>query len=140
MGPKEDGSIPAEQINVLKELGAWNKKHAEAVFNTIGGIPQGHFYGPTTLSKDSTVLYLFLQGQSSGQLMLKGLVNKIKEITVVGNGTKLTHKVIGKISWSPVPGLVYIDVPANVLDKYITVLKLKLDKPVKLYRGQGGFN
>ncbi len=140
MGPKEDGSIPAEQINVLKELGAWNKKHAEAVFNTIGGIPQGHFYGPTTLSKDSTVLYLFLQGQSSGQLMLKGLVNKIEEITVVGNGTKLTHKVIGKISWSPVPGLVYIDVPANVLDKYITVLKLKLDKPVKLYRGQGGFN
>jgi len=140
MGPKEDGSIPAEQINVLKELGAWNKKHAEAVFSTIGGIPQGHFYGPTTLSKDSTVLYLFLQGQSSGQLMLKGLVNKIEEITVVGNGTKLTHKVIGKISWSPVPGLVYIDVPANVLDKYITVLKLKLDKPVKLYRGQGGFN
>lgn len=140
MGPKEDGSIPAEQINVLKELGAWNKKHAEAVFNTIGGIPQGHFYGPTTLSKDSTVLYLFLQGQSSGQLMLKGLANKIEEITVVGNGTKLTHKVIGKISWSPVPGLVYIDVPANVLDKYITVLKLKLDKPVKLYRGQGGFN
>ena len=124
----------------MKELGAWNKKHAEAVFNTIGGIPQGHFYGPTTLSKDSTVLYLFLQGQSSGQLMLKGLVNKIEEITVVGNGTKLTHKVIGKISWSPVPGLVYIDVPANVLDKYITVLKLKLDKPVKLYRGQGGFN
>ena len=26
MGPMEDGTIPAEQINVLKELGAWNKK------------------------------------------------------------------------------------------------------------------
>jgi alpha-L-fucosidase len=56
----------------------------------------------------------------------------------VGNGTKLTHKVVGKISWSPVPGLVYINLPEDVLDKYITVLKLKLDKPVKLYRGQGG--
>jgi alpha-L-fucosidase len=72
--------------------------------------------------------------------MLKGLDNKIEEITVLGNGTKLTHKVVGKISWSPVPGLVYIDVPANVLDKYVTVLKLKLDKPVKLYRGHGGFD
>ena len=72
--------------------------------------------------------------------MIKGLSNKIEDITVVGNGTKLTHKVIGKISWSPVPGLIYIDVPENVLDKYITVLKLKLDKPVKLYSGQGGFN
>jgi alpha-L-fucosidase len=72
--------------------------------------------------------------------MLKGLDNKIQEITVVGNGTKLSHKIVGKISWSHVPGLVYIEVPSVVLDKYVTVLKLKLDKPVKLYRGQGGFN
>ncbi len=140
MGPREDGTIPEEQIHVLKELGAWNKKNGEAIFNTIGGIPQGHFYGPTTMSKDSTTLYLFLHGQTSGQIMLKGLDNKIQEITVVGNETKLTHKIVGKISWSHVPGLVYIDVPSFVLDKYVTVLKLKLDKPVKLYRGQGGFN
>ena len=140
MGPKEDGTIPEEQIHVLKELGAWNKKNGEAIFNTIGGIPQGHFYGPTTMSKDSTTLYLFLHGQTSGQIMLKGLDNKIQEITVVGNGTKLSHKIVGKISWSHVPGLVYIDVPTVVLDKYVTVLKLKLDKPIKLYRGQGGFN
>lgn len=140
MGPKEDGTIPAEQLNVLKELGAWNKKNGEAIFNTIGGIPQGHFYGPTTLSKDSTTLYLFLHGQSSGTFMLKGLDNKIVEISVLGNGTKLSHKVVGKISWSPVPGLVYIDVPPTVLDKYVTVLKLKLDRPVKLYRGHGGFD
>ncbi len=140
MGPKEDGTIPEEQIHVLKELGAWNKKNGEAIFNTIGGIPQGHFYGPTTMSKDSTTLYLFLHGQTSGQIMLKGLDNKIQEITVVGNGTKLSHKIVGKISWSHVPGLVYIDVPTVVLDKYVTVLRLKLDKPIKLYRGQGGFN
>jgi alpha-L-fucosidase len=140
IGPKEDGNIPQQQINVLKELGAWNKKHGEAIFGTLGGIPQGHFYGPTTLSKDSTTLYLFLHGKTSGTLMLKGLDNKIQEITVLGNGTKLDHKVVGKISWSHVPGLVYIDVPASTLDKYVTVLKLKLNKPIKLYRGQGGFN
>ena len=140
MGPKEDGTIPDEQIHVLKELGAWNRKHSEAIFNTVGGLPQGHFYGPTTLSKDSTSLYLFLHGHVSGTVMVKGLINKITDITVLGNGTQLSHKVVGKISWSPVPGLVYIDIPENVLDKYITVLKVKLDKPLKLYRGQGGLN
>ncbi|WP_295654654.1 alpha-L-fucosidase [uncultured Mucilaginibacter sp.] len=138
IGPKEDGTIPPEEINILKELGAWNKKNGEAIFNTVAGIPQGHFYGPTTLSKDSTTLYLFVHGKTSGQLMLKGLDNKIKDISVVGTGTKLNHKVVGKISWSPVPGLVYINLPEGVQDKYITVLKLKLDKPIKLYRGQGG--
>jgi alpha-L-fucosidase len=140
MGPKEDGTIPEEQINVLKELGAWNKKNGEAIFNTVVGIPQGHFYGPTTLSKDSTTLYLFLHGKTSGKVMLKGLVSKIEKITVVGHGSGLTHKIVGKISWSPVPGLVYIDVPVTVLDKYVTVLKLKLDGKVKLYRGHGGLS
>ncbi|HWZ04589.1 MAG TPA: alpha-L-fucosidase, partial [Mucilaginibacter sp.] len=138
IGPKEDGTIPDEEINVLKELGAWNKRNGEAIFNTIAGIPQGHFYGPTTLSKDSTTLYLFVHGKTTGPLMLKGLDNKIEDITVLGNGTKITHKVVGKISWSQVPGLVYINLPEGVQDKYITVIKLKLDKPVKLYRGQGG--
>lgn len=140
MGPMEDGTIPVEQVNVLKELGAWNKRNGEGIFNTIGGIPQGHFYGPTTLSKDSTTLYLFLHGSSGGNIMIKGLDNKIQDITVLGSNTKLTHKIVGKISWSHVPGLVYVNVPQNALDKYITVVKVKLDKPVKLYRGQGGFN
>lgn len=36
-----------------------------------------------------------------------------------------------------VPGA--CDVPENVQDKYMTVPALQLDKPVKLYRGKGGF-
>jgi len=138
IGPKADGTIPPEQINVLKELGAWNKRNGEAVFNTVGGIPQGHFYGPTTLSKDSTTLYLFVQGHISGNITLKGLMNKIEDITVLGSQEKLTHKIVGKISWSPIPGLVYVNVPEKAEDKYVTVLKLKLDGPIKLYTGHGG--
>jgi alpha-L-fucosidase len=138
MGPMADGTIPDEQINVLRELGAWNKKNGEAIFNTLAGIPQGHFYGATTLSKDSSTLYLFLQGKASGEVTLKGLKNKIKQITVLGNGAQLTHKIVGKISWSSVPGLVYINVPDNVLDKYVTVLKVELDAPIQLYAGKGG--
>jgi alpha-L-fucosidase len=138
IGPREDGTIPDIQVEVLQELGVWNKKHAKAIFGTRAGIAQGHFYGPTTLSKDSTSLFLFLQGQTSGTIMVKGLNNAIKEITVVGTDTQLSHRVVGKISWSPVPGLIYIDVPKGVQDKHITVLELKLDKPVSLYRGKGG--
>ncbi len=138
MGPKEDGTIPDEQVQVLRELGAWNRKNGEAVFNTVAGIPQGHFYGPTTLSKDSTTLYLFLQGRVSGEVTLKGLINRIRDITVVGSNAPISYKIVGKISWSAVPGLVYISVPENVLDKYVTVLRVKLDGPIHLYGGKGG--
>lgn len=140
MGPKEDGTIPEEQVKVLKELGAWNKRNGEAIFGTIAGIPDGHFSGPTTLSKDSTTLFLFLPGRTSGQVVVKGLDNKIKEITMLGSRAPLTHKIVGKISWSHVPGLVYIQVPSEGQDPYVTTLKVVLDKKVKLYRGRGGFD
>ncbi|HEY8928465.1 MAG TPA: alpha-L-fucosidase [Mucilaginibacter sp.] len=138
IGPKEDGTIPDEEVNVLKELGAWNKLHEEAVFGTKAGLPNGHYYGPSTISKDSTTLYLFVPEKNNGEVMIKGLDNKIEDITVLGTDVKLTPKVVGKISWSKVPGLVYIDVADKLKDKYMSVLKIKLDKPLKLYRGQGG--
>lgn len=138
IGPKADGTIPPQQVHILKELGQWNKKHAAAIFGTLGGLPQGHFYGATTLSKDSSTLYLFLPGKMSGDVMIKGLKNKIETISVVGGGQPLKHKIVGKISWSPVPGLVYITVPPAVQDKYMTVVAVKLDGPIRLYKGHGG--
>ena len=138
IGPKEDGNIPAEQVHILKELGKWSRKHEEAIFGSQPGLPQGHFYGATTLSKDSTQLYLFLPGGTTGEVMVKGLSSAIKNIQVVGTSQQLQPKIVGKISWSLVPGLVFINVPEGVKDPYMTVLKLSLDGPVKLYRGHGG--
>ena len=139
IGPGADGTIPPEQVTILTELGKWTSKHGEAIFGTLAGLPQGHYYGPSTLAKDSLSLFLFLPGRVSGDIVVKGLDNQVTSITVVGQGSSLDHKIVGKISWSHVPGLVYINVPHEVQDTYITVLRLDLDKPVKLYRGQGGF-
>jgi alpha-L-fucosidase len=128
IGPKADGSIPLEEVNVLKELGKWTGKHSEAIYATTGGLPPGCYYGPSTLSKDSTMLYLFVKGNPKGQIMLQGIKNKINRIYVVGNGTKLTWKEYLKPYWSNNPGLIFIDVPETVLDNYMTVLAVVLDK------------
>jgi alpha-L-fucosidase len=127
IGPKADGTIPSEEVDVLKALGAWTAKHAEAVYGTKAGLPAGYFYGPSTLRSDSTVLYLFVGGDPRGQVMLEGVRNKINRIYVVGNGTKLTWKEYLKPYWSSNAGLVFIDVPEAVLDKYLTVLAVVLD-------------
>ncbi|MFH0892935.1 MAG: alpha-L-fucosidase [Bacteroidota bacterium] len=140
IGPREDGTIPEEQINILTELGNWNKKHEEAIFNSLPGMAQGHFYGPSTLSKDSTILYLFVPAKTQGSIVVKGLYNSIKKATVLGTSTILQPKIVGKISWSYVPGLVYLNIPAISCDKYMTVIKLELDGKLKLYRGKGGFD
>lgn len=138
MGPQADGRIPEPQIHLLKSLGRWNQKHKEAIFGSQAGLPAGHFYGPSTLSRDSLTLYLFLQGNPTKPLMIKGLLSAIDSMEVLGSNCKVPYKVVGKISWSPVPGLVYFEIPAKCHDVEMTVLKITLKEPLKLYRGQGG--
>jgi alpha-L-fucosidase len=132
IGPKADGSIPPEEVNVLKELGKWTKKHSEAVFGTNPGLPSGYFYGPSTLSKDSTVLYLFIHGNPGGQVMLEGVKNKINRIYAVGNGTKLTWKEYLRPYWSNHAGLTFINIPESVLDDYMTVIAVILEGKLKI--------
>ncbi|QQR88185.1 MAG: alpha-L-fucosidase [Flavobacteriales bacterium] len=139
IGPKEDGTFTPGQVSRLEDLGQWIRKHAEAIYDTRAGLPNGHFFGPTTLSQDSTTLYLFLANGMQGSVEIKGLVNRMISAEVVGTNTQLKHRVVGKISWSKVPGLVFIDVPKEAADEWMTVLKVKLEGPVKLYRGEGGY-
>lgn len=137
IGPKPDGSLPAEQVEILKELGRWTSKHKEAVYGTRAGIPPGHFHGPTALSRDGDILYLYLPYKPIGPIALKGIKNKINRIWVVGNGTKLSHDIKMKQYWSAVPGIAYIDIPEKVLDKDVTVIAVLLDGKVDLYREAG---
>lgn len=134
IGPKADGTIPEEQVNILKELGRWTQKHEAAIYGTRKGIPKEHFNGYTALSKDQNILYLYVDNQPNGPLLIKGLKNKINRIWVVGNGTKLSHQVKGKQYWSSVPGLLYIDLPKEVQDDQVTVIAVLLDGPIDLFR------
>jgi alpha-L-fucosidase len=134
IGPKEDGTIPPEEVNVLKSLGRWTKKHSEAIYGTDGGLPEGYFFGPSTINSDSTMLYLFFPGNPKGQVMLQGLKSKINRIYAVGNGTKLTWKEYLKPYWSSNAGLIFIDVPESVIDENMTVLAVVLDGKLKIQK------
>jgi alpha-L-fucosidase len=137
IGPKADGTIPQEQIDILKGLGRWTSKHESAIYGTRAGIPFGHFNGYTALSKDKTILYLYVDNKPNGPLLIKGLKNEVNRAWVVGNGTKLKTNVLGKLYWSDVPGLLYIDLPEEVQDQDVTVIAMLLDGEVDLYREKG---
>lgn len=126
IGPKADGTIPEEQKNILKELGHWNKKHANAIFGSNAGIPREYYAGPSTTSANGKVLYLFVEGNPKGPIMLKGIKNKVENIWVVGKGTKLNFNIKMKAWWSSVPGIIFIDLPSELTDKYLTVIAVQL--------------
>lgn len=166
IGPKADGTIPSEQVDLLNALGRWTTKHKEAIYGTKAGLPAGHYHGNSTISSDSMAIYLFLPAigmdttnQATRELnygtistspvstsnlkvnvQLKGLMSDIESIKVLGTNSTVPFKIVGKIDWSYVPGTIYMNVPISSLDPEVSVIKIQLKNPVKLYRGKGGFH
>ncbi len=133
IGPRADGSIDERQVEILEKIGRWTKKHAEAIYGSRAGIGLPHFHGPSTLSKDRRTIYLFVDGRPSGELLVKGLDNQVLRARVVGSDAEVGHRVLGKHSWSKVPGLLYLKVPDDAWDPDMTVVALELDRPVSLF-------
>ncbi|MDD7915336.1 alpha-L-fucosidase [Polaribacter ponticola] len=138
IGPKPDGTIAKKQVERLEALGSWIKKHEKAVFSTKAGLPYGHFYGPTLLSKDNTKIYLVLFDSPNNYISLKGIQNKVKSIKVVGTNQELSFKRNGGAAWNNIPGILRIEIPKeNNLDKNATIIEVELEGALKLYRGHG---
>ncbi|MEN4762637.1 alpha-L-fucosidase [Chryseobacterium sp. C39-AII1] len=116
----------------------WTSKNSEALFETEKGLPNGHYSGMSTLSKDKQTVYLFVEGTPTGPIALKGIKNGIARIRIVGEGSIINHKIYNKLYWSDRPGIIYIDIPKERLDKNMTVIAVLLDKPIELYREKVG--
>lgn len=135
-GPAEDGRIRADHARRLEGLGRWIRRNSEAVYPTEAGLPYGHHYGPSMLSKDRRTLFLVCFDAPRAFVELRGLRNTVKNISVLGTGERLDHRVVGGFASRGVPGVVRIYTPATC-DPYATVLALELDGELDLYRGQG---
>lgn len=137
IGPRADGSIPEEEVAMLKAVGRWVNKHSEAVYGTRAGLPKGHIQANTSLSKDGKTIYVYMPYRPTGGVELKGLKSRVKSARIVGNNTPVDWKIYNDISWSASPGVYYFNIPEEALDPEITVMALELDSPVTLYEGAG---
>jgi len=137
-GPMEDGAITSEQTTILKELGRWTSKHAVAIYSTVRGLPFGHFYGPTTLSKDRKTIYCFVLDIPKDDLVIKGINNKVERVRLIGTNQELKAERNGGASWMGIPGVLQVELKPEMLDQNVTVIAIDLDSPLQLYRGEGG--
>ncbi len=135
VGPREDGTITAEQGNRLRGLGAWIRRHERAIYPTERGLPDGHFYGASTLSRDRRTLYLFAFDRPVESIELRGVRGTPRRVSVVGADRDLKFRATPGLE--DVPGLLYIDVPEDCLDPEATVFRLDYADPIELYRGPG---
>ncbi|MCL2554841.1 MAG: alpha-L-fucosidase [Actinomycetia bacterium] len=136
VGPREDGTITPEQTERLEGLGDWIRRHSEAVYGTVAGLPAGHHYGPSTLSADRRTLYLTCFDAPRETVSVRGLRNAVRRVTVLGTGAELGHHVTGGLH--EVPGVLWIDAPGGGdVDPHATVIAVELEGELDLYRGTG---
>ncbi|MGI5170200.1 alpha-L-fucosidase [Spirillospora sp. CA-253888] len=135
-GPREDGTLVPEHVERLEGLGAWIRRHEQAVHGTGAGLPHGHHYGPSTLSADRRTLYLTLFDAPREFVAVRGIRNAVRGARVLGTGRPLAHRTIG--GFEQVPGVLYLDAPAEAdTDPHATVIAVDLDGELDLYTGAG---
>ncbi len=137
IGPDERGTVPEKQVHLLESLGDWIQKHQEAVYGTVRGLPHGYAYGPSSLNKERDILYLYLSHLPGESTFIKGIHNEVNAISILGTGTTCAYKRIGGAPWMNVPGSLTIHIPEEAADTWVTVVKIELDGPLKLYSGEG---
>ena len=135
VGPHEDGTLQAEQIDRLEGLGDWIRKHSEAVYGTVAGLPAGLFYGASTLNKSRDALYVIFFDKPFDQIAVKGLLKPPTRVSILGSGANLSYKTIGGLG--DTPGVLWINIPESEVDPNATVVKLEFDQPISLYTGTG---
>ncbi|MCS3801381.1 alpha-L-fucosidase [Niastella sp. OAS944] len=134
VGPKDDGTIPAESIARLQQVGAWMKVNGEAIYGTKASPLAAVTWGRITKKeqKDNTILYLSVfNWPADKKLVVPGLTQSVISATLLAGGKKLAAAT-GK------DGLV-ITVPDQAPDKMATVIKVLVKGKVsdKRFTGTG---
>ncbi len=93
VGPDARGKIPAESVEILKKVGEWMNSHSE----TIHGTHKSEWTAPLSFyytQKDEKIVYLHLPNSPMGDVILPELNGKIKDITLMADGSDvamITH-------------------------------------------------
>jgi len=119
IGPKADGSVPQESIDLLKGLGKWMKVNSESIYGTKAS-PFGLFdWGRCTKKENTettTLYFTVFNWPTDGKITIPGLKNKIVSASLLANAAKLRTKKKG--------GDAVITVPEKAIDPIATVIKV----------------
>jgi alpha-L-fucosidase len=120
VGPDAMGEFPQGSIAGLKGIGQWMKVNGEAIYATQGSPLAALPWGRCTkkVNGNNTTLYLHVfNWPADGKLLVSGLKNKINSAQLLAGGKKLTT--------TPGPDGLVIDIPAQAPDAIATVIKIE---------------
>jgi alpha-L-fucosidase len=139
IGPKPDGSVPAEAEKILLETGAWLERNGEAVFNTEVfnfGLEQrgesrsdwSHLYDYTASGSN---LYLTVKFQMPEKIIITGLQTLPRRISMLGSDKEY------EFDYNPENGKLIIHGGSEKMPGFRPVFKIECAGAPEIYRCAG---
>lgn len=123
VGPKPDGQIEPLQIDRLKAMGQWLKKHGNTIYGTRGGPFKPNDWGVSTRKGNTIFLHILKLNGNVPKVVIPDFGMKIKSCRLVDGGkVKLTKQNGSYIiefdakDMQPISTIVEIKVSGNVMD------------------------
>jgi alpha-L-fucosidase len=92
VGPKGDGSIPKETLDILSKVGEWLKKHGEAIFDTDvftwglekRGEHRSDWSHQGSFTAKGNFLYQIVRYWPGSELTIAGMQCKVRKVVLIG--------------------------------------------------------
>jgi alpha-L-fucosidase len=129
IGPKPDGEIPAEELEILNFVGNFINQYPQAIYGTQRGLPRVCFGDPSTIKGNE--IYLFAVNRPAKELTIKGIEGNIEKVIRLKTGEELDFRLTGGRPAHGRPAWIRIAVPQSS-DIYPEVYKVVFNEGFQL--------
>ncbi len=126
VGPDARGEIPAESVEILKQVGDWMRRNSESIYTCDRAPLPKPEWGRYTQNGDTLYAHIFERG--IGPVNLRGLDGRIRKARLLADGSEV--KIGRPWNASDYAGDAFIEFPgARLPDETDTVVALELQFP-----------
>jgi len=96
IGPTPDGSVPAESIKPLTQVGRWLKEHSEAIYGESKRVMLHRPYGAANSYADGKTAYnVHFIWPKDGEIVYGGIMTKLKSARILNYDGKIEFEQVG---------------------------------------------
>ena len=116
IGPKPDGSIPQESVQILSAVGKWMDRNGKSIYESDRCLPVRSSYASFT--RTGNTLYMQIHFWPGSTAVIAGLVTRVKSARLLATGQDVKFEQ-GRLR------VRFLNLPVNAPDSPVTTIAIE---------------